>query len=98
MQTTSERALVSIYGSPRRAEMYLYVPRNRALEELPDTLLTYFGTPRHVMDLMLTRDKRLARVDAGRVLDQLVEQGYYLQMPPAKEDYMLNLHRDPEGQ
>lgn len=95
MRPTTERALVSIYRSPRKAEMYLYVPKVNGLNDLPEALLKSFGTPTHVMDLLLTRDKKLARVDTGRVLDDLLERGFYLQMPPAKEDYMLNLYKEP---
>ena len=95
MRPTNERALVSIYRSPSKAEMYLYVPKVNGLKEVPETLIEHFGEPRHVMDMLLNRDRKLARADTGRVLDDLIERGYYLQMPPSKDGYMLDLYREP---
>lgn len=85
MQATTERALVSIFRSPRRAEMYLYMARPARFESLPEALLQQFGEPEHVMDLLLTPQRRLARVDVSRVLAGIVEQGFYLQMPPTQQ-------------
>ncbi|GGX61093.1 YcgL domain-containing protein [Saccharospirillum salsuginis] len=96
MKPTSDRALVSIYRSPRKSEMYLYVPKVNGLKDVPEVLLEHFGQPHHVMDMLLKRDRKLARVDTGRLLDQLIERGYYLQMPPSKDDYMLDLYREPK--
>lgn len=83
MQPTNERALVSIFRSPRRAEMYLYLPRPAQFDQLPEALQTQFGEPEHVMDLLLTPERRLARVDVVRVLNGIIEQGFYLQLPPS---------------
>lgn len=83
MQPTNERALVSIFRSPRRAEMYLYLPRPAQFDQLPEALQTQFGEPEHVMDLLLTPERRLARVDVVRVLKAIIEQGFYLQLPPS---------------
>lgn len=93
MTPTNERALVRIYRSNRKQGMYLYVPKQDDLQKLPAPLLQQFGKPTLVMDLLLTRDRRLARVDAGRVLDELVAKGFYLQMPPAAEELMPDAHR-----
>lgn len=83
MQPTTERALVSIFRSPRRAEMYLYLPRPAQFDKLPEALQTQFGEPEHVMDLLLTPERRLARVDVVRVLNDIIDKGFYLQMPPS---------------
>lgn len=83
MQPTHERALVSIFRSPRRAEMYLYLPRPAQFDQLPEALQVQFGKPEHVMDLLLTPERQLARVDVQRVLDGILERGFYLQMPPS---------------
>lgn len=36
------------------------------------------------MDLELTADRLLAQANTGEVLDQLKNQGFYLQMPPSQ--------------
>lgn len=79
------KLLVSIYRSPSRDETYLYVARGADLETLPEALLQSFGRPEHAMDLLLTPDKRLARADAGKVMQEIAERGFFLQLPPPKE-------------
>jgi uncharacterized protein YcgL (UPF0745 family) len=37
----------------------------------------------------------LARADTARVIAAIDEQGFYLQMPPAREEYLLDLYRTP---
>lgn len=93
MQPTAERALVSIFRSPRRAEMYLYLPRPAQFDTLPEALRTQFGEPEHVMDLLLTPERKLARVDVSRVLEAVLQQGFYLQMPPS-QDTLASWQRD----
>ncbi|MEX0584437.1 MAG: YcgL domain-containing protein [Natronospirillum sp.] len=88
------KQLVSIYKSPRKMETYLYVDRAQGLTKLPEGLLEQFGRPQLVTHLLLTKDRKLARTTAEKVLAQIAEKGYYLQMPPVREDYMLDLHKD----
>lgn len=89
------KILTQIYKSPRRDETYLYVDKQRGLSVVPEALLNTFGTPQEVMLLMLTPDKKLARVQAADVCRQLLAQGYYLQMPPPRENYLLNPYQTP---
>lgn len=86
--------ICSIYKSPRKDEMYLYVDKRDELSRVPEALLERFGEPVHVMDMPLTDKRKLARVDTAKVLEALDEPGFYLQMPPAKDDYMLDLFKD----
>ena len=79
---------VEIYRSPRKPEMYLYVDKKRALEDVPETLLAGFGEPQPVMSLMLEPGRKLARADAVQVLAQISAQGFYLQMPPGVADIL----------
>jgi len=91
------RLLCSVFRSPKREGMYLYVRRDQDLRELPEALMKVFGTPAHSMDLLLSADKKLARVDAAKVMEQIREQGFYLQMPPQDSEVPLPLarkHRD----
>lgn len=82
---------VSIYRSKRKPGMYLYVPKETALDELPGHLSVVFGVPEHAMDLVLTEQRKLAREDVLKVMDNLKTQGYHLQMPPEAEDYLVHL-------
>lgn len=87
--------IVSVFRSPRKDEMYLYVDKREQLERVPEPLLEMFGAPEHVMDMPLKAERKLARVESTtRLLDDLDSKGYYLQMPPLKDDYMLDLFKD----
>jgi uncharacterized protein YcgL (UPF0745 family) len=85
------KRICSIYKSPRRNEMYLYVDKQDALKKVPEALLAAFGTPQHVFDLLLTPEKKLAREDIKTVLNNLQQQGFHLQMPPAEDEYIVHL-------
>lgn len=74
--------------------MYLYVDKRDQLKRVPEALLEMFGAALHVMDMPLKADRELARVDTAKVLEEIDNKGFYLQMPPPKEDYMLDLHQD----
>ena len=86
-------SLVSIYKSPKRAEMYLYLYNSASVEKtVPEALLRAFGKPKHVFDLLLTPAKKLARADTASVLKALNDTGYYLQLPPPEQDdYLITL-------
>ncbi|RVU29540.1 MULTISPECIES: YcgL domain-containing protein [Neptunomonas] len=87
--------IISIFKSSRKDEMYLYVDKREQLERVPEPLLEMFGKPVHVMDMPLTSERKLARVeDTQKLLDDVAENGFYLQMPPPKDDYMLDLYKN----
>ncbi|SIS99879.1 hypothetical protein SAMN05421760_11088 [Neptunomonas antarctica] len=71
--------------------MYLYVDKREQLIRVPDVLIEMFGTPSHLMDMPITGKRKLARVDVEKMLADIAEKGFYLQMPPPKEDYLLDL-------
>jgi uncharacterized protein YcgL (UPF0745 family) len=75
-----------VYRSSRRQEMYLYVDKAEGLERIPEALLQRFGEPEAVMLVHLDGKRQLARADAGEVVREIREQGYYLQMPPGPAD------------
>jgi len=85
------KKICSIYKSPRKNEMYLYVLKADALSRVPEALLAVFGTPQLCFDLILTPEKKLAREEIQQVLENLDKQGYHLQMPPPEEEYIQHL-------
>lgn len=88
-----DKILCQVYKSPRQEGMYLYVDKRSGVNETPTALLERFGTPVPAMTLILSPDKRLGRAQAVDVMAAIRESGFYLQMPPAKEEYLLDLHR-----
>ncbi|HEY5141109.1 MAG TPA: YcgL domain-containing protein [Methylococcales bacterium] len=43
------------------------------------------GKMEFVMTLKLTPELKLAREDAGKVIESLKKQGFFVQLPPQKE-------------
>lgn len=85
------KRICSIYKSPRKREMYLYVDKREALARVPEALLNVFGAPQHVFDMLLTVERKLAREDAAKVLENIERQGFHLQMPPPEDEYIEHL-------
>lgn len=73
--------------------MYLYVEKEQGIAPVPEALMKVFGEPQFVMTLALKADRKLARVDRDEVEASIRDQGFFLQMPPGKESYMLDLYR-----
>ncbi|GHB29394.1 hypothetical protein GCM10009038_30000 [Salinicola rhizosphaerae] len=85
------RLLCEVVKSARHDEMYLYLDKARGMAPVPEILRERFGRPLPVMTLLLRPERPLARVDVAKVIATIREQGFYLQMPPAKEPYLLDL-------
>jgi len=71
-----------VYKSPKKVDTYLYLNRKDGFDVLPHGLRALFGRPEFVLEFELVQGSTLARADAGQVMSELNEQGYYLQMPP----------------
>jgi len=76
------KIICQIYRSPKEEGMYLYVKKEEGLERVPEELLKLFGKPQPAMVLLLTPEKKLARVSVDKVVESLLEKGFYLQLPP----------------
>lgn len=85
------KLLCNIYKSRRKEETYLYVSLKDDLTRVPDVLLETFGRPELVTKLIITEERKLARAEADKVLASIEEQGFYLQLPPPKEELGLGL-------
>lgn len=76
------KIICQIFRSPKEEGMYLYVKKEEGLKRVPEDLLKLFGTPQPAMVLLLTPDKKLAHTTVEKVAENLVEKGFYLQLPP----------------
>lgn len=85
------KRLVEIFRSAREEGCYLYVDKKEGMKRVPPELLERFGKAESAMTLILEPTKKLARADAATVLDQIREQGFYLQMPPLPDSEMFAL-------
>ncbi len=72
-----------VYKSRRKQDTYLYLARRDDFAAVPEPLCVPLGVLAFVLELELTPERRLARVDAGAVREALRTQGFYVQLPPA---------------
>jgi len=87
--TSRNKRFCSVFKSLKKKEMYVYVDRKEGVAALPESLKPLFGHPEHVLDMVLTPEKKLARVDSQKVLDEIAVKGFYLQMPPGEDEDII---------
>lgn len=71
----------AIYKSLKKNDTYLYIENKDRFERVPAALLDALGRLDFVMTLSITPQRKLAQADAAKVVQALLEQGYYLQLP-----------------
>jgi len=71
-----------VYRSSRRADTYVYLPRQDDFTELPEGLRSALGRLEFALEFDLTPERRLAQKDPATVLANLESQGFHLQLPP----------------
>ena len=77
------KQLCKIYRCSKKEGMYLYVDYDDDLTRVPDELQKSLGLLTFSMTIALWEERKLAQADAKKVLSNIKEQGFYLQMPPA---------------
>jgi len=83
-----------IYKSFLKDEMYLYLPEKDEFDRVPDALLNRFGRPIFIFELELHAGRPLAREDVAQVMQNLISQGFHLQMPPKLEPWLYHGNAD----
>lgn len=82
----------TVLKSHRKADTYLYIPKDTPLDELPENLVQLFTPHSHVTTLHVTPQRRLARMQGAQLLQHIETDGFFLQLPPTQAD-LLALHR-----
>ncbi len=88
------KRICKVYRCSKKDEMYLYVDTLEDLKRVPEALLGQMGKLTLVMTMLITSEKTLNRADANKVLADIEERGFYLQMPPPPEEYMQISKKD----
>ncbi len=77
-----------IYRSTRKQGLYIYLDKIDDFSALPAALLKQTGKLELALELALTPDKKLHCEDAARVINNLSNQGYHVQMPQSVESLL----------
>lgn len=80
--------LCSVYKSRLLEDAYLYITKRDDFSAVPEALLKTFGKPVFVLVLNMNKRDSLAMVDIDKVKADLIEKGYFLQLPPPKENFL----------
>jgi uncharacterized protein YcgL (UPF0745 family) len=83
------KRICKVYRSSKKDELYLYVDAREELSRVPEALSNQLGHLSLVMTMLVSTEKKLARAEPAKVLADIEEKGFYLQMPPAPEEYMV---------
>ena len=81
-----------VYKSSRKSDAYLYIQREGDFSRVPKSLLELMGPLQLVISLDVTADSTLAQARAEEVLQQLRDQGFYLQLPPLDTELPTRHH------
>lgn len=74
-----------VYRSERKQGMFLYLVEKDDFSKVPESLLNLLGETAFSFEFDLSRDRKLVRAEAQEVIRNMRENGYFLQMPPAKD-------------
>jgi uncharacterized protein len=77
-----------VYKSQRKADTYLYLAARDDFACLPEPVRAQLGSLQFVLEVALTPERKLARVDPAVVRANLAAQGFHLQFPPTMLDPM----------
>ncbi len=88
--------ICAVYKSRRKADSYLFIEKRNEFERVPEPLLEMFGEAQLVMMLPLSKRDHLGFADIDKVKSELIEKGYYLQLPPPKVN-LLEEHKKEIG-
>lgn len=73
-----------VYKSLRQFDYYLFLDQDEGLSRVPEGLKRLLGKLEKIVEIELHPQRALAQADVAEVMQQLSEQGYYLQMPPGR--------------
>jgi len=79
-----------VYKSLRKQQTFLFVLQEDDLSRVPEPLLKALGEIEKVIDLDLTPERTVARGEARYIVDDLLEKGFHLQLPPAENPESVN--------
>lgn len=80
----------AVYRSNKKDMTYLYLPEQDDMRRVPEALMNLISPVERVLEFELTPERRLAQEDAGEVLKQIEEQGWFLQMPRQEQPEFLS--------
>lgn len=70
-----------IYRCSRKPDMYIYLAEEDNFSTVPKEIYNSLGIIEFAMELELKEDMKLSREDPSKVINNLQEHGFHLQLP-----------------
>ncbi len=77
-----------IYHSINKQGHYIYLKQKDHFERIPKPVLKPLGKLEYCFELDLETTRKLAQEDINQVKENLVNQGFHLQIPPRQKDLL----------
>jgi uncharacterized protein YcgL (UPF0745 family) len=71
-----------VYRSKRNNEMYLYLPEKEQFGNVPESLMKLLGEVEFSFEFVLDIERKLLRYQSAEVMRNILDNGFFLQMPP----------------
>lgn len=83
-----------VYKGDKKEDHYLYLDAELEDAEVPDSLLSMMGELQLIIEFELSAQRQLPQADPQQVLQDIQNNGFYLQMPKkdmrAEEDRLFS--------
>ena len=70
-----------IYRCSRKPDMYIYLAEEDDFSNVPKEIFNSLGIISFAMELEINPDRKLAKEDPDKVMENLGENGFHLQLP-----------------
>ena len=70
-----------IYRCSRKPDMYIYLAEEDDFSNVPKEIFNSLGIISFAMELEINSDRKLARENPEKVMENLKENGFHLQLP-----------------
>ncbi|PID45246.1 MAG: hypothetical protein CSB47_09480 [Proteobacteria bacterium] len=77
-----------VYRSKSKQGMYIYLTEKDHFDAIPAALKNRVGMLEYSFQFTLTADRKLIRYDTKQVMQQLRDNGFFLQMPPPETNFL----------
>ncbi len=77
-----------VYRSEQKQGLYLYLAEKDDFSQVPESLLNMLGEMTFSFEFDLSENRKLVRAEALEVIRNMKENGFFLQMPPAKDELL----------
>lgn len=77
-----------VYRSDKKPGLYLYLREKDDFNDVPESLISMLGDMTYSFEFDLSKNRKLVRAESKEVLRLMNENGFFLQLPPPKSEFV----------